>query len=300
MRVPTAEPRPAVQKLLPAGDWLAGLEETFREHGDVAPMRRRNTWLLSHPDAIRDVLVTHDKRFRKSPVLRRARWTLGNGLLTSEGEFNRKQRGLISPSLHTKRLAGYADTMVRYAAEATDGWREGAVIGTHREMMRLTLSIVAEVLFGAAVGPEVDRISEAMDLNVRMFRRVSLPWGFLRAILPTPFNIKYLFARTVVFLPQWIVHRDPRWWPEPERFDPERFTEPAAKARPKWAYFPFGCGSRACVGEAFAWTEAVLVLATIARKWRLESVDAGEPELEPGITLRPKGEIRMVVRGRQA
>lgn len=89
----------------------------------------------------------------------------------------------------------------------------------------------------------------------------------------------------LVLLSQWVVHRDPRWWPSAERFNPDRWAE--KHHRPKYAYFPFGGGSRVCIGEAFAWTEAILLLATIAQRWRLVAVTAPEPE--PRITLRPSG-----------
>ena len=73
----------------------------------------------------------------------------------------------------------------------------------------------------------------------------------------------------LVILSQWVVHRDPRWWDEPDTFKPERWLSPSesAAARPKYAYFPFGGGSRVCIGESFAWTEAILLLATIAPRW---------------------------------
>jgi cytochrome P450 len=96
-------------------------------------------------------------------------------------------------------------------------------------------------------------------------------------------------ARTLFLAPQFIVHRDPRWWTEPDTFQPQRWLDAAANAaRPKMAYFPFGAGTRICVGEQFAWMEAMLVLATLARRWRVR-VDGADPELEPIITLRPKG-----------
>lgn len=98
---------------------------------------------------------------------------------------------------------------------------------------------------------------------------------------------------TMVFFSQYIVQRDPRWFPEPERFRPERFT-PAAKAgRPRFAYFPFGGGGRQCIGESFAWMEATLALATIAQRWRVELVEGQKIELLPKITLRPKNGIRV-------
>jgi len=100
-------------------------------------------------------------------------------------------------------------------------------------------------------------------------------------------------AEALVILSQWVVHRDPRWWSEPDEFRPERWLdsgnrEPGAgnRTRPKYAYFPFGGGTRVCIGEAFAWTEAILLLATIAQRWRFTPVR--QPTPEPRITLRPK------------
>jgi cytochrome P450 len=96
---------------------------------------------------------------------------------------------------------------------------------------------------------------------------------------------------SLVLVSQWVAHRDPRFWPDPERFDPLRFTAEEKAARPKMAYFPFGGGSRVCIGESFAWMEGVLLLATIARKWRFEK----GPDVDPAafITLRPKTPMRM-------
>lgn len=100
---------------------------------------------------------------------------------------------------------------------------------------------------------------------------------------------------SLVITSQWIVHRDARWWDEPGTFAPERWLpnqtvnrEPGIgnRSRPKYAYFPFGGGSRICIGESFAWTEAILLVATIAQHWRFEA--GTPPGLEPRITLRPK------------
>ena len=104
---------------------------------------------------------------------------------------------------------------------------------------------------------------------------------------------------TMVFFSQYIVQRDPRWFPDPDRFSPERFT-PAAKAgRPRFAYFPFGGGGRQCIGESFAWMEAILSLATLAQRWRVQPVPGQKIELQPKITLRPKNGISVKVVPRQ-
>jgi cytochrome P450 len=86
-------------------------------------------------------------------------------------------------------------------------------------------------------------------------------------------------------------HRDPRFWPDPEKFDPLRFTPDAKASRPKLSYFPFGAGARICIGESFAWMEGVLILATIAQRWRFERGNDVEPQAL--ITLRPKQKMNM-------
>ena len=87
---------------------------------------------------------------------------------------------------------------------------------------------------------------------------------------------------------QWVTHRDPQLWPDPERFDPERFTPAAEAGRPKFAYFPFGGGPRRCVGEPFAWMEGHLLLAAIAHRYRMSVQPGYVLELEPRVTLRPR------------
>ncbi|HEX8411300.1 MAG TPA: cytochrome P450 [Thermoanaerobaculia bacterium] len=99
--------------------------------------------------------------------------------------------------------------------------------------------------------------------------------------------------RALVLVSQWVTHRDPRFWPDPERFDPLRFAPDAKLSRPKTAYFPFGGGPRICIGESFAWMEGVLLLATLAQRWKFER----GPDVDPHalITLRPHGAMRMSV-----
>jgi cytochrome P450 len=105
-------------------------------------------------------------------------------------------------------------------------------------------------------------------------------------------------ANSVVLMSQYVMHRDARFFPDPDRFDPDRWTPEAQAARPKFSYFPFGGGNRVCIGEQFAWMEGVLLLATLAQKWRMRLVDGHPVELKPLITLRPKHGMRMMLEKR--
>lgn len=104
---------------------------------------------------------------------------------------------------------------------------------------------------------------------------------------------------TQMFLYQWVMHRDPRYFDEPEAFVPERWDNDLARRLPRFAYFPFGGGPRVCIGNHFAMTEATLVLATIAQRFRLELVPGFQLQLVPSITLRPRHGIPMLVSERQ-
>src|SRR5580692_8095593 len=108
----------------------------------------------------------------------------------------------------------------------------------------------------------------------------------------------FLPAKTTVLMSQFITHRDARFFPDPLRFDPERFTPEAKARRTKFTYFPFGAGFRQCIGESFAWMEGVLMLATLGQRWKLRLVPDNPVEPEPLITLRPKHGMRMHLEAR--
>ena len=122
-------------------------------------------------------------------------------------------------------------------------------------------------------------------------------WMFVRMaqrddVLPSGAPIP---AGSKIYLSQWVMHRDPRWFPDPERFDPQRFTSDAMKSRPRLAYLPFGAGRRLCLGEDFAWMQGTLILAAVARRFRLRLTPGQTIEPEPNVTLRPRGGLRMQV-----
>lgn len=98
-----------------------------------------------------------------------------------------------------------------------------------------------------------------------------------------------------VFISPWTLHRNPRWFPDPERFDPERFSENAKRTHTPYSYIPFGAGGRRCLGESFAELEGLLILATVASRIHLHVVDGQTIQPEPGMTLHPHGPIQMIV-----
>jgi cytochrome P450 len=119
-------------------------------------------------------------------------------------------------------------------------------------------------------------------------------WAIGRqATQPVRIGEHSLRTGSVVILSQWVTHRDPRWYPEPQRFDPERWLPEQRAERPRFSYFPFSAGSRACLGEAFAGIEGVLCLATIAQKWRFLLERETTVALQPQLTLRARRGIRM-------
>jgi len=95
------------------------------------------------------------------------------------------------------------------------------------------------------------------------------------------------------FMSQYMISRTPEFYPDPLRFDPDRFTPEAKAARPRFTYFPFGAGSRQCIGESFAWMEGVLAIATIASRWRMTYLDSAPPVPQAKITLRPRDPMMM-------
>jgi len=107
-------------------------------------------------------------------------------------------------------------------------------------------------------------------------------------------------AGSIVLISQYVMHHDARYFPDPLRFDPERWTPEARAARPQFSYFPFGAGTRRCIGEGFAWMEGILVLATLARTWRLRLEPNQHIEMQPLVTLRPRHGVRMKLERRQS
>lgn len=422
------------------------LQSLARDYGDIVHYRLgpQDVYLVSNPDWIKDILVTNQTNFTKSRFLERAKILLGEGLLISEGEFHRRQRRLVQPAFHRDRLVGYASKMVECTAQARQTWTDGAQLDMSREMMRLTLGVVAKTLFSADVTSEADDIGNALTQVMILFDMVLMPFSEWIEKLPLPSirrfekarafldktiygiiaerraskedkgdllsmlllaqdedggtgmgagtgagmndkqirdealtlflaghettanalmwawyllsqnpaaaeqfydevdrvledrlpifddlpRLKYtegvfaesmrlyppawvigrraktdyaigqytVPARSILMMSPWVVHRDARWFPSPEQFNPERWTMP--DERPKFSYFPFGGGMRVCIGERFAWMEGVLLLATVAQRWRFKLVPGHPVATAALITLRAKHGMKMAAERR--
>lgn len=423
-------------------DPIAFIQNMAREYGDISYFRMgpQDVYFLNHPDYVRDVLVTHQQNFTKGRALQRSKRLLGEGLLTSEGEFHRRQRRLAQPAFHRQRIASYGAVMTEYAMRMSDKWSDGETLDISREMMRLTLGIVGQTLFDADVEAEADEIGEALTSIVKLFNAMMLPFSELLEKLPLPQKRRferakerldatiyrmieerrrsgenqgdllsmllhardeegdgrgmtdkqvrdealtiflaghettanamtwtwYLLSenpdveaklhaeidsvlasgrpptfedvaqlrytemvlaesmrlyppawaigrlsineheiagytmppRSLVLVSPYVMHHDARYFPDPERFDPERWTSAAREERPQFSYFPFGGGARRCIGEGFAWMEGILLIATLAQAWRLRHVPTHKVALQPAITLRPKHGMLMTLEKR--
>ena len=173
-------------------DPLAFIGDLYDRYGDTVYFRIGdfNVFLLANPDHIHEVTVRQASKFHKGSDYKDterglARF-LGNGLLTSDGEFWKRQRKLVQPALHVRRIEAYADTMVTYAEQMLDGWEDGARLDIDDEMMRLTLLIVARTLFDADASGAAARIGEVMTV----FQRMANDPDILPNWVPTPKHLR--------------------------------------------------------------------------------------------------------------
>lgn len=416
--------------------FLRGLADRY---GDVVQLKifGKEYFLVSHPDDIESVFIKHAASMGRDEYIETLKRTLGEGLLTSDGDLWKHQRKLMAQAFTPKRIRSYGDTM----ATVTEGalhYREGEVVNIHAEMSRITMEVVAAVLFGATIGPrEFELVGKSMEtlntyyanspeaililprwvptpLNMKVNAAVERLDGLIYSIiakrraarssgkgsdaadeqrdlldvllnaqddggagmsdqqlrdeamtlflaghettalalahtfyalskhpeierrlraeldevlgdrLPTADDVKQLVytervlkesmrlfppawttgrqanedvmvggyrvpAGSQILLSQWVVHRDSRFFPDPEAFDPDRWEPERAKIIPRYAYFPFGGGSRICIGNHFAMMEATLILAIVLRRFHFELLPGQTLAFNPSVTLRQKG-----------
>jgi cytochrome P450 len=167
---------------------LPYFQNLAKQYGDISYFKigPQEAYFLNHPDLIKDVLVTNNQNFMKGLVLQRSKRLLGEGLLTSEGEFHRRQKRLAQPAFHRQRIATYADVMTAYAMRTSDRWRDGDTLDMSHEMMRLTLAIVGKTLFDADVESESGEVGDAMNVVMELFDTLTMPFFELLQKLPLP------------------------------------------------------------------------------------------------------------------
>jgi cytochrome P450 len=144
------------------------LRRCAQEYGDVMQIRLGTTaiYMVSSPDLIEQVLVTHNKKYSKSRFTQRRKSLFGNGLIFSEGDFWLRQRRLMQPAFHQKRIASYGSAMVALSQRMSEGWHDGQEVSIHEDMMQLSLEIVTKTLFDSETTGDVHRIGKALDILI--------------------------------------------------------------------------------------------------------------------------------------
>ena len=142
---------------------------------------------------------------------------------------------------------------------------------------------------GLAHLPDLRYTEMVIKEGMRLFPPV---WSFARqAMNDVPLGEYQVLPGEIAFIAPYALHRDPRWFPEPERFDPQRFNDTNAEQIPRYAYVPFAAGPRICIGNNFAMMEAKIILASIVKRYHLMLKEGYTPE--PVVTLRPKDGMPM-------
>ena len=201
----------------------------------------------------------------------------------------------VRDEVMTILLAGHETTASALA------WSYHLLAGHPEVERRLHEEIDALLPDGGVPGfADLPRLPYTRQVFTEAMRLYPPAWVLLRrTVRPVEIAGWKLPAETTCIVSPFVTHRDPRWFPEPDRFLPERWTEEAKAARPRFAYFPFGGGPRSCAGESFAWMEGILVLATLSRHWRFVT-PPGAPPPQPfaAVTLRPRNGVPMQLAAR--
>ncbi|MGW7056841.1 cytochrome P450 [Streptomyces sp. NPDC054888] len=175
------------------------------------------------------------------------------------------------------------------------------LLALHPEQRKRAHEEVDRVLGGRTPGAAdleaLPYVTQVLKEAMRLFP--AAPVIGRRAVAATEIGGHTIPAGADVIVAPWVTHRHPAYWEDAERFDPERFTPEAEAGRPRYAWFPFGGGPRACIGQHFSMLESVIALAMILQKYDLEAIDTQVP-VSSAITLRAAGPARCRVRPRTA
>lgn len=435
-------------------------------YGDIAHFKfgTQHVYLINNPHYIEDILIRNYKNFIKSRGLQVSKRLLGEGLVTSEGEYHDRQRKIIQPAFHPNLIKRYGDIMTTYAVNMCQRWKDGSTLDIHKEMINVTSAIISKAVLGSDIKSEEkeeggdDQVGDALLICAEYFNRLLMPFGGLiekipvlpinkgfqaakkkldsivyrmikehrdnqskgvsskggdllytllqaqdaetaigpmtdsqlrdevmtiflaghettanaltwtfyllsqnpsveaklyeelcsvlgngkdgsnssstsksegrRIRIPTIEDVpkleytenvfresmrlyppawtigrqvitdykvgKYVIpAGSIILMSQYVMHRNPLYFSDPDLFYPDRWTKEAKSSLPRFSYFPFGGGIRGCIGEPFAWMEGVLLIATVCQQWKMhhdddDDINHNKVELNPLITLRPK------------
>ncbi len=172
---------------------LEYLRRCAKEYGDVMQIRLGTTaiYMVSHPDLIEQVLVTHNKKYSKSRFTQRRKSLFGNGLIFSEGDFWLRQRRLMQPAFHQKRIVSYGAAMVTLSQRLSESWKDGQELSIQEEMMQLSLEIVTRTLFDSETTGDVHRIGKALDVLIEQVSAAAVRPLQYPDWIPTPGNRQY-------------------------------------------------------------------------------------------------------------
>jgi cytochrome P450 len=408
-------------------DMIARLMGLFEKFGDLYrfynPSTQSHVYVLTHPDHAKQILITNYKNYIKGFGIDRVKILLGQGIMTSEGEFWHRQRRMIQPAFHRTILTRFLAMVRERNIDLRERWRAAAaahaLVNLDDDMSVMTLALVLESIFsddldrivaeqgsnpfllvteesarnlqfaarfralGGVIRDTIDRrrrenrrpvdllsmlidardrttgeamsdrelLDEVMTLIIaghettasaltwtwyllsqhpdalgRMRREIEgvrpdLPMTlenlqqltYTRQVIDESLRLyppgwlltrKALAADEVggypieagshVFVSPYMVHRNPAFWPDPERFDPDRFGAGADQGRHMCAYIPFGAGPRRCIGEQLAVLEMQIHFLVMAREFELAYLGNGPPALEAQVNLRPRDAIHML------
>jgi len=420
---------------------LEFITDLSRNYGDLAyfPIGPYRIYFVNHPALVREVLVTKAKQFPKEPNSTRILSQIdGQGLAVTKDDVWLRQRRLVQPAFHLRRMGRYANITVEHTRRLTDRWRSGVALNVADEMTHQALDVIVKSLFDVEIGDQVEQLREAIrifaetlfsevssapfklpdwlplpakrrkrwaiqtvdtlirdiirdrratggdkgdllsmllmavdeagngkgmtdeqarDEAVTLFRAghdstaAGLAWiwyllachpgvearliaevdavlGSRPATYEDLSSLPYaemvvkeslrlypptwaLFARepsadvdvggytiprgAKVFIFPWGIHRNPRFFADAEKFDPERFAADRAEQITPGAYIPYGLGPHLCIGASFASMQMLLTVVTVLQRFRLALVPGhGSVEPEPHIAIRPKGGLHMM------
>ena len=180
-------------------DPIKTLMNIAHTYGNIAHFKlgRRHVYLINEPNYIEDVLIRNHKNFIKSRGLQVSKRLLGEGLLTSEGEYHDRQRRIIQPAFHPNHISTYGQIMTDYAQHMCQKWQDGMVLDIHKEMMRVTMAIISKAVLGSDVKLENDdEVGDALLVCMQYNNRLQMPFGELIEKIPIlPVNKGYQRAK---------------------------------------------------------------------------------------------------------